>query len=63
VTLNGLGVSGNIGSILRNKFGRNSQFNQTIALASSVVCDTGTGTANQNVYEDTGTPVTVYRSA
>lgn len=62
VTLNGLGVSGNIGSILRNRFGHGSTFNQTIGLAAGVVCNTGDGTADQNVYDDTGLPVTVYHA-
>jgi hypothetical protein len=62
VTVNGLGVSGNIGQMLRNKFGRGSNFGQTIALAAGVTCNTGDGTSDQNVYEDDGTPITVYHA-
>jgi len=60
VTINGLGVSGDIGTIMRNLFGHGSYYGEPIAFASAVVCDTGSG-ADLNVYSDTGNPVTITR--
>lgn len=63
VPINCGGATGaNLGSILRNKFARNSGIingvRQTIKLRSDQVCNTGTG-ADRNVWEDDLTPVVV----
>lgn len=57
---------GNIGIIKNNKFGHNQRqqgssydATYTISMPSNVVCDTGDGTSQQNVYEDDGNPIVV----
>jgi hypothetical protein len=61
ITVNGLGVTGDIGDLLRNRCGRGSHSGQVIGFATATVCNTGTG-ADVNVYDDNGTPVPIYRA-
>jgi hypothetical protein len=72
IGFNGGGLTGgqDLGRIWRNKFdhsqglqGSGGDNTWTIGLDSSVTCDTGDGTANKNVYFDSGNEVTVRRNA
>lgn len=63
------GTIGDIGEMLRNKFGRlqahqgsGGDTTYTIVLTDTCTCDTGDGTADQNVYADNGHAVTVRRT-
>lgn len=59
----------NVGRWWRNKFthdqgeqGSGGDNTFTICMDPTTTCDTGDGTSDQNVYEDTGNPVTVRRN-
>jgi PKD domain-containing protein len=64
-TINALGLSTGTVNLKRNRFGRNFNFGRypiaVSATASSRVV-TNDGTTDQNVYEDDGTAVSVYRN-
>lgn len=54
----------NMGRIWRNKFDRSqAMVGHTIDLQSGVICDTGDGTTNRNIYMDDGSEVTVRHNA
>jgi hypothetical protein len=57
----------NLGRMWRNRFGNDSLVTggvaHTIDLRADQTCDTGDGTAYQNVFNDTGLPVTVRHNA